>query len=181
MLKTLEDMPCALTQGFPAYDCSAPSGGLTRVLLLPYTELVSVTQASYLISAITDTGSPSTWYAYNLQEETGLLESTENKNVQNNSLFYDVNLSFTLNKMESAKSAELHLLAIQRLCAIVETVEGNYFFLGDERGCHKTGTNTSSSGTAFGDANQYSINLLAKSSHDCFQVDSAVIAGLTIA
>ena len=51
-------MPCALTQGFPAYDCSAPSGGLTRVLLLPYTELVSVTQASYLISAITDTGSP---------------------------------------------------------------------------------------------------------------------------
>ena len=107
-------MPCALTQGFPAYDCSAPSGGLTRVLLLPYTELVSVTQASYLISAITDTGSPSTWYAYNLQEETGLLESTENKNVQNNSLFYDVNLSFTLNKMESAKSAELHLLAILR-------------------------------------------------------------------
>ena len=84
--------------------------------------------------------------------------------------------------MEASKCNELNLLAIQRIVAIVKTVEGSYWLVGDERGAHKTGgTNNSSTGTAYGDNMGYSINILAKQTHDVYQIDSAVIAGLTIA
>jgi hypothetical protein len=172
---------CALTQGFSRYDCDAPSGGIEELYLLPYVEVDAITVVDCEVTAITF-AAPATWYKYELSQEVGLLETTENKNVQNNSLFYDANLSFTLNKMEAAKCKELNLVAIQRVVAIIKTVEGAYFMIGDERGAHKTGgTNNSSTGTAFGDLNGYSVNLMSKQKHDVYEVDATVVAGLTIA
>jgi hypothetical protein len=175
-------MPCALTSGITRYNCESPAGGISEVYLLAFEELTSITVTACEVTAITTSGAPSTWYRYELNEEVGLLETTETKSVQNNSLFYDANLSFTVTKMEASKCNELNLLAIQRIVAIIKTVEGKFFLLGDERGAHKTGgTNNSSTGTAYGDLNGYSINLMAKQTHDVYEVDAAVIAGLTIA
>ena len=169
---------CNLTRGFEAYDCIAPNGGIDQVYFLPFKSYVSTTVADYLVSAIDDGGA--TWMGYKLLEEVGLLESTENKNVQNNSLFYDVNLSFTIENLESAKHKEFDLMARQQMVAIVKTVENTYFLVGDERGAHKTGTNTSSTGTAFGDGQKYTVGFLAKQTHDFYQIDPTVINGLTI-
>ena len=174
-------MPCALTSGVTRYNCEAPAGGIEEVYLLAFEELTSITVTACEVTAITTSGAPSTWYRYELNEEVGLLETTETKSVQNNSLFYDANLSFTVTKMEASKCNELNLLAIQRIVAIVKTVEGSYWLVGNERGCHKSGgTNNSSTGTAFGDNMGYSINLMAKQTTDVLEVDAAVIAGLTI-
>ena len=84
--------------------------------------------------------------------------------------------------MEASKCNELNLLAIQRLVGIVKTADGKFFLAGDQRGLHRSGgTNNSSTGTAFSDLQGYAINLMSRSDHDTYEIDSAVIAGLTIA
>ena len=174
-------MPCALTSGVSRYDCIAPSGGIEELYLLAFDELTSITVTACEVTAITTSGAPSTWYRYELNEEVGLLETTFEKNVANNSSFHTTNLSFTITGMEASKCNELNLLAIQRLVAIVKTADGKYFLAGDQRGLHRSGgTNNSTTGTAYGDLQGFSINLMSRSDHDTYEVDSAVIAGLTI-
>lgn len=169
---------CALTTGFERYNCEAPAGGIEELYVLPYSSFTSVTVAAHEISAITATG---TWWGYELSEEVGLLETVETKNLQNNSLFYETNCSFTLNKMDATKSNELSILVTQRVVFIVKTVSGEYFFVGDSRGAHKAGgTNNATSGTAMGDLNGYTINLRELSTHNPYEVQQAVIDGLTI-
>jgi hypothetical protein len=169
---------CALTTGFERYNCETVIGGIQELYLLPMSSFTSVTVTASEVTAITSSG---TWYGYQLSEEVGLLETTETFNKQNNSLFYDSNCSFTLNKMEAVKSNELALVVLQRVVAIVKTENGEYFFMGDERGCHKAGgTNNSSTGTAFGDLNGYNMNLQAMQSHDVYEVQASVVSGLTI-
>jgi len=173
-------MPCPLTSGFPAYDCETFIGGVKRILINTFDNIASVTEADCLVSAIDD-GS-STWYAYNLTDGVGLVEATHNFDVSVNTLFYEVNAQFQIFGLDSDKCSELGLLGIQRTVFIFESENGDYFLVGDERGAHRTGgTNNSSTGTAFGDAYGYNINLMATQSHDMWQVDQTVIDGLTIA
>jgi hypothetical protein len=175
-------MPCALSSGVSRYDCTSPSGGIEELYLLAFDELTSITVTNCEVTAITTSGAPSTWYRYELNEEVGLLETTFEKNVQNNSSIYTTNVSFTITGMEASKCNELNLLAIQRLVGIVKTADGKYFLAGDQRGLHRSGgTNNSSTGTAFSDLQGYAINLMSRSDHDTYEIDSAVIAGLTIA
>ena len=171
---------CALTTGFERYNCETVIGGIQELYLLPMSSFTSVTVTASEVTAITMVGTP-TWYGYQLSEEVGLLETVETFNKQNNSLFYDANCSFTLNKMEAVKANELALVVLQRCVAIVKTENGEYFFMGDERGVHKSGgTNNSTTGTAFGDLNGYNINLQAMQSHDTYMITASVVTALTI-
>jgi len=172
---------CALTTGFPRYDCETVTGGIREIYLLPYDDFTSITVASHEITAITMVGTP-TWYKYELNEEVGSLTTDETKDVKLNTVSYVANCAFTLNKMEAAKANELSILVIQQVVAIILTENGEYFLMGDDRGAHKAGgTNNSTTGTAFGGELQgYSVNLMASQKHDVYQVQDAVIAGLTI-
>lgn len=173
-------MPCPLTKGFAAYDCETFIGGLKSVLINTYDNIASITEADCLISAIDD--GVSTWYQYNLTDGVGVMGATYNKDVAVNSLFYDANAQLQIFGLDSDKCRELGLLSIQRLVIIGETENGEYVLMGDERGAHRAGgTNDSTTGTAFADANGYNINFQATQSHDLWEVDATVIAGLTIA
>lgn len=169
---------CPLTASFTVYDCEAPAGGLDEVYILPFADLASITVADCLVSAIDD--GVASWAKYELNEQTGIMGAVENKSIENNSLFYEANLQFATAGLDSAKCKELGLMAIQRLVVIGKTVSGKYFLMGDERGAHKAGgTNDSTTGTAFGDLNGYNVNFLSTQTHDIYEVDAAVIAGLT--
>ncbi len=172
---------CALTTGFPRYDCETVTGGISEVYILPYDDFTSVTQSGHEISAITMVGTP-TWYRYQLNEEVGSLTCDETKDLKQNTASYVANCAFTLNKMDAAKANELSLLVIQQVVVIVKSENGEYFFMGDDRGAHKAGgTNNSTTGTAFGGELQgYSVNLMASQKHDVYQVAASVISGLTI-
>lgn len=172
---------CALTTGFPRYDCETVTGGIREIYILPFDDFTSVTVAAHEISAITEVGAP-TWYKYELNEEVGNLTCEETKDLKNNTVSYVANCAFTLNKMEAAKANELSIMVIQQVVAIILTENGEYFFIGDDRGAHKAGgTNNSTTGTAFGGELQgYSVNLMASQKHDVYEVQASVVAGLTI-
>jgi len=171
---------CALTTGFERYNCDSPAGGILELYVLEFSNFTSVTVTNSEVTAITEVGTP-TWYGYQLSEEVGLLETVENNDIQNNSLFYEANCSFTLSKMEAVKSNELANVAIQRTVCIVKTMNGKYFFMGDELGVHKArGTNSSSTGTANGDLNGYNMNLTARQTHDVYEVQASVVSSLII-
>ena len=74
---------CALTTGFPRYDCETVTGGIREIYILPFDDFTSVTFADHEISAITEVGTP-TWYKYELNEEVGNLTCEETKDLKNN-------------------------------------------------------------------------------------------------
>ena len=171
---------CALTTGFERYNCETAVGGVQELYLLPKSSFTSITVVAGEITVITQVGTP-TWYAYALTEEVGLFETTETFSKANNSLFYEANLSFTLNKMEAVKSTELALVVLQEVVAIVKTENGEYYFMGDFRGVHKSGgSNNATSGTAWGDLNGYNVNLQSIHTTWPYEIQSSVVTALTI-
>lgn len=170
-------MACPLTASITAYDCETAAGGMQEVYILLYSDLASTTETANVVTAIDD--GLASWAKYELNEEVGVMAAAENKDVKNNSLFFDATCNFTMSKLSTAKRTELAILAIQRVVIIGKANDGTYWLMGAERGAHKAGTNGSSTGTAFADLSGYNVGFISKQTVDLVEVDATVIAGLT--
>tara|TARA_R110000796_G_scaffold78832_2_gene175660 strand:+ start:506 stop:1039 length:534 start_codon:yes stop_codon:yes gene_type:complete len=171
-----------LTAGF-TLDCVDSTGGLQDFLITNSENITpGFTVAAGEVTALTQVGATS-FYRYGLEEEDADFISTENKSVENGTLFYETILNFTINKLSKEKNVELQLMAAARKLAIIfQDGNGTWHAIGLDNGAKKMGgTNQSASGKAFGDANGYTIGLMAKESHYPYTVDPTVVAGLTIA
>lgn len=170
-----------LTAGF-TLDCVDSTGGIQDFLITNTENVDTFTTAAGEITAITQSGATS-FYRYGLEEEDADFISTETKSVENGTIFWETVLNFTINKLSKEKNVELQLMAAARkLAIIVQDGNGVYHAIGFDNGAKKMGgTNQSATGKAFGDANGYTVGLMAKESHYPFTVDATVVAGLTIA
>ncbi len=171
---------CPLTQGFSAIDCSKGKGGIEEILI---TEFVNVASSTITAGEVTALGQEvgTDFHRYELVEEVGGFDTTETHNLQAGSLFYETVLNFTLNVMEAAKSEELKLAALNRLVIIIKDNNGRDWCMGLERGANKAGgTNTASSGVAFGDLNGYTLGFTSKEGSYLPEVQAAVISGLSV-
>ncbi len=172
-------MPCPLTKGF-AIDCDKGVGGIKSILV---TELGNITASTNVAGEITvlTQEALTDFHRYELVEEVGSFDTTENSDLQAGSLFYTTVLNFTMNKLAAATSEELKLLALNRLVIIIEDNNGEHHIMGLERGANKVGgTNTASSGAAFADRNGYSLGFTANESVYMPTVQASVITGLSI-
>ena len=175
-------MACPLTQGFQLADCEYGAGGIQEVYIIEFSNLVSLTQASCLVSAI-DVGANS-FYKYDWAEQLpASMETTEVRDEAAGTLFYESVLGFQLKGLDADKCAEIRLLALNRLIIIVKTNEDKYFIIGTERGAKKFGgTNSASTGAGFSEFSGYNLGFTDRSTQEgALEVDSSVIAGLTIA
>ena len=176
-----------LTQSVPL-DCSDNTGGIEEILIANVESVEAFTEASGTVSAITQAVSTS-FYRYELEEQDADYISTENKALENGTLFYTTVLNFTIDKLTATKNEELRLMAAARnLVVIWKNNDGSYQAMGLDKvnslpgGAKKIGgTNTAASGKAFGDKTGYSVTLTAMESHYPYFVDSSVVSGLTIA
>jgi|TARA_Y100000015_G_scaffold17198_1_gene16539 hypothetical protein len=171
-------MSCVLASGMPR-DCSDSLGGIEEVLISERDNITSFTLANHEISAITQAGATN-FYRYNLKKESGSVTSTATVDQTAGTSFYDNVLAFTINKLTATKTNEIKMLMLARLAVIVKTNNGTYLALGFDQFAEGSSL-VAQTGQAYGDPNQYQIELTDKSQLPCYEVQASVVAGLTIA
>ena len=134
-------MSCEITQGITG-ECNGIIGGIKNVYL-------------------SDNGN--TWYTYEMDKGTASLVETYNVNQAGSILGFTQTLTIQLSKMEAAKQLQIAKVAEANSMQVrVETNEGTVFQFGVERGAYLA-SGTSTSGTAYTDANQSELVIQADS------------------
>jgi|TARA_R110000803_G_scaffold67640_2_gene129399 hypothetical protein len=170
-------MSCILSNG-QARDCSDSLGGIVEVLISERDNITATTLANGEITAITQSGATN-FYRYELKKESGSLTSTATVDQAGGTSFYDNVVAFTINKMSATKSNSLKMLMLARLFVIVKDNNNVYWALGNDNFAEGSSL-VGQTGQAYGDPNQYQIELMDKSQLPCYGVEASVIAGLTI-
>ena len=153
-------MACDITSGF-TLGCRDNSGGIKNIYVLSGS-ISTVTEASDgLISDISGSG---TFYKFELTKNTGDLTEAPTPSLENGTVFYEQTLNVAFHKLQSSIRNQVKVLAQNPdLKIIVETnngiespYTGRYFLVGRYRGATLS-AGSATSGTAFGDANQYAL------------------------
>lgn len=153
-------MACDITSGF-TLGCRDNSGGIKNIYILSGS-ISEVAEASDgLISAITGSG---TFYKFELTKNTGDLTEAPTPSLENGTVFYEQTLNVAFHKLQSSIRNQVKVLAQNPdLKIIVETnngiespYTGRYFLVGRYRGATMS-AGSATTGTAFGDANQYAL------------------------
>ncbi|MBQ3414510.1 MAG: hypothetical protein IJH39_04015 [Clostridia bacterium] len=140
-----------------ATDCQSNLGGVKVVYIANYADDIFTLDASG--NTVTGISSASTWYQYNFRQESSNFTSTLNKAAEgSNYVSTEIVLSFS--RMETSKRIELNALALNEIAVVVVDNNGEYHCFGIDRPVSSS-TGAGESGTAFGDANRYTITLLA--------------------
>lgn len=168
-------MACALTQGF-VLDCKESVGGIKSVRFVEFDNVASIAYAAG-VATLTMVTSKKFW-KYAQVRETSSFTETITANVQNGTIFYQQELTVILNKLAAATRNEILLLAKNRLMAIVEDMNGNFWLLGAKNGLDITGGN-SATGTASGDRNGYTLTFQAMEADPMWSVSSTAISAIT--
>ena len=171
-------MACALTQG-RAIDCRNSTGGVEEILIANFGDITIDTVAAGVITALTQAAATS-FYRYSLEKENGSLVETHTGSLENGTNVYDSVLDFNTKNLTASESEELTLLDQARLFVIVKDMNGSYWTVGAYHAADKL-SGTSVTGAAFGDLNGFTYSISSKESVRMLEVDSTVIAGLTIA
>jgi hypothetical protein len=171
-------MSCILASGM-ARDCSDSLGGIEEVLISERDNVTAFTESGHEISAITQAGATN-FYRYNLKKESGSLTSTATVDQAAGTSFYDNVLAFTINKLTATKTNDIKILMLARLAVIVKDNNGKYWALGFDQFAEGSSL-VAQTGQAYGDPNQYQIEITDKSQLPCYEVQASVLAGLTIA
>ena len=171
-------MACNLTQG-RTIDCRNNTGGIEEILIANFENVQIGTVAAGVITAMTQTAATD-FYRYSLEKENGSLVETHTGSLENGTNVYDSVLDFNTKNLTASESEELTLLDQARLFVIVKDMNGTYWTVGAYHAADKL-SGTSVTGAAFGDLNGFTYSISSKESVRMLEVDSTVIAGLTIA
>ena len=176
-------MSCPIALGM-SRDCSDSIGGISEILIAERDNITFV-EASHVITSITQAGATN-FYRYELKKEAGSLTSTATIDPVGGTTFYDNVAAFTINKMTAAKSNELKLMILARLFVIITDNNGKHWAIGasgseDNNGFAEGSSLIGQTGQAFGDANQYQIEISDKNRYTPYEVDETTYGALTIA
>jgi hypothetical protein len=149
-------MSCALTTGY-TLGCRDSVGGIKTIYVQGWNATGTVnTNGSGTVTGFT--GFSSGFYEYDLTKATSSLTETLNASIENGSIYYTPEVTFTINKLQVAVRNELRLLARNRLLVIVQDNNNRYWLLGSANGLEAT-AGTAGTGTAFGDRSGYEMTL----------------------
>lgn len=171
-------MSCGLTSTI-ARDCLNAVGGITTFYVAEWSRVSSVTEnSSGQVTAITMTGG-SKFLEYQIEKAQGSFTQTSTTAKENGTTTYLQALTVPINKTSLTKDFILKLTAYNRLMIIVLDNNGEYKLMG------KTGafliTNESTTGTALGDKQGYTLTFNADEPVYAGTVDSSVISGIITA
>ena len=169
---------CNLTAAI-ALDCLDSIGGIKTLWVSTDFDYTTVTAgATAGITALTG----GTGDFYQIEVAKDVASFTENYSVSqtNGTAFFEQSVTIPVQHLSSAKRQQIQLLAYNRSSRVVfEDNNGLYWLVGLTRGCTLT-TGTTTTGTAVGDATQYSFVLTAQEKEMAYQVQNlAALTGVT--
>jgi len=151
-------MACDITAGFEL-GCRDNSGGIKSIYILSGS-VDTITDSAGAISDIDGTG---VFYQFDLTKNTGDFTETPNPSLENGTVYYTQTVNVAFHKLQASIRNSVKTLAQNPdLKIVVETNNGSedntgkFFYIGRYRGATLTG-GSGTTGTAFGDANQYAL------------------------
>ena len=148
-------MACDLSLGRKV-PCKDVIGGITKVYLINFGSLGTVTQTDDAISDMTGTASA---FLYNVKGNSNL-EQTITSSRENGTTFFEQTLTLSLPKLSKEDNKELKLMSFGRPHICIEDYNSNFMLIGLEHGADVTG-GTIATGAAMGDMSGYTINFSA--------------------
>lgn len=137
--------------------CASSVGGITVAYLVSGDITAVGFNSIGEITGITGSGDI---YTYEVQKQTSSLTETFNSSLENGTLFYTQDLLLNFHKMDADKRAQVKLMAQNRgLQGFATDNNGSTWFLGADFDGGFLSAGSGVTGTAFGDANQYSVTL----------------------
>lgn len=168
---------CTQTLSGIALDCSQNMGGIKRCFLANWADVKTITTSGDTISAI-EMGTSAKFKTYQFRRGTSSMSSELTADESNGLNFVTTTLNLVFSKQETAKRVEMSALAVSQLAVIVEDNNGIYWLLTkDDYASASAGT--AESGTAKTDRNAYTLTLTTENMTYPYEIDAAVIAGIT--
>lgn len=152
-------MACDITSGF-SLGCRDNLGGIKNIYILSGSVSSVAGSANGLITGISGSG---IFYKFELTKGTGDFTETINSSIENGTVFYQQVVNAPFQKMQSSLRNQVKVLAQNPDLKLVveanvgaEDGVGKWWYVGQENGMTLSG-GTGQTGTAFGDANQYTL------------------------
>lgn len=169
-------MGCSQTLSAIAKDCNSNIGGIKRVLLANADDVTAVSITDDVISAITMASSKK-FLEYQFRPNTGSISSNYQVSDNGASPYVQTDLVMAFSRLETSKRVAIIALAQADLVAIVEDMNGKYWYLGYDAPLHLS-AGAALSGTARADRNGYDVTLIDESHDLPYEVSDAIISGL---
>lgn len=166
---------CVLTSDY-SFGCDKGSGGIKDAYIIELNNVVSVTESSGTLTAITKvTGK--VFRKYQLVIDTASADENMVGNLVNGTLFYEQKVTIVINKQNVAVRNEILLLARNHLILVIKDNNDTYRYFGRQNGLSLE-TGAATSGLAWGDRNGYTLTFAGKENELATFVLDAVIATL---
>ena len=170
-------MSCSLTTGY-ALGCRDSVGGIKTIYVQSFIPTGSCNaNLSGSVTGFTGYASGG-FFEYDLTKATSSLTETLNASIENGSVYYTPEVTFTINKLQVAVRNELRLLVRNRVIVIVQDNNNRYWLLGSANGLEAT-AGTAGTGTAFGDRSGYELTLTGMEPDPMFSIASTVFTPST--
>ena len=152
-------MACGITITGRAYPCKDGIGGIKKVWIAEYGTITWGDITSGAVTTVTET-TPDI-FGFEINRGAGSFAQAITASRENGTIFYAQTLTFTMPKLVPADTAKVHDLLKSRLTVVVQDNNDNYLIMGYADGAEANGGEIAT-GTAKGDLNGYSIELMAE-------------------
>ena len=169
-------MACVSFSGGIAKDCNNNIGGLTKLYLTDFDNVVSYTESGGTVSSII-MASASKFYEFEFNRNSATYTEDLVKSVENGAALFEQTITVNIPRRDVKKRNTLALLTQRDLAVIIKDSNGLYWFPGEEEGVYLS-ESTSTSGTAKADGSMYSLTLKGFELDRAPGVSSSIIAGL---
>ena len=165
-----------MTVGFNDRTCTNGKGGIKSVLLFPVSAISGAIGLTLNeITSLTVTGET---YLYKLKSNLSSYTAPIKVNKDNGTLWYEQTLTMILSSDTKELRSEIHLLAQNEICALVEKADGTIVALGLEEGLQVNDGGDYTSGTVKSDRNGHTIVLFGMENNEVPDVAAGIYTTL---
>lgn len=169
-------MACVSFSGGLPKDCDNNMGGLGKVYLTDFANVLGLSQSAGTVSTIT-MATASYFYEFAFNRNSATFTEDLSKSVEAGSALYEQTLTITLPRRDVTKRNTLSLLTNRDLAVIVKDSNGIYWYPGMVEGMYLS-ESTSTSGTNKTDGSNYVLTLKGFEQERAPIVTSTIIAAL---
>jgi hypothetical protein len=169
-------MACVSFSGGIPKDCNNNVGGLTKLYLTDFDNIVSYVQAGGTVSSII-MASASNFYEFEFNRNSATFTEDLVKSVEAGSALFEQTTTVTIPRRDVAKRNTLALLTQRDLACIFKDSNGLYWYPGATEGIYLS-ESTSTSGTAKADGSNYTLTLKGFEVDRAFGVSASIVAAL---
>lgn len=170
-------MSCSQTLTAIAKDCNANIGGVKRVYVANADDVTAVTVTSGKITGIT-MASGKKFLEFAFRANTASMTSTWQVSAETGAKYVQTLLAMQFSRMETSKRLAIQALALADAVAIVEDMNGAFWYLGYEFPL-ELNAGDGGTGTQRTDRNGYGITLEDDCTELPLEVDDTIISGIT--